>query len=97
MIALTISLALVACSPSTPTKELVAISLKKIMPPNFEVVSVKSLQEIPGLNEVSVKMGSQIVVLYVDNKAQYAFSGSLVQVDTKKNLTIEAQEKLKIK
>jgi hypothetical protein len=65
------------------------------MPTNFEVVSVVPLKEVPGLIEVAVKMDKQPVVLYMDNKAQYVFSGSLLHVDTKKNLTIEAQGKIK--
>ena len=88
-------LSLCACSSQTPTKEVVSASIKKIMPPNFEVVSVTPLKEVSGLFEVAVKMDKQPVVLYMDKKAQYVFSGSLLHVETKKNLTIEAQGKIK--
>lgn len=86
---------LCACTQQAPSKQAVSESIKKIMPANFEVVSVTPLKEVPGLVEVSVKMDKQPVVLYMDNKAQYVFSGSLLHVDTKKNLTIEAQGKIK--
>jgi hypothetical protein len=86
---------LCACSTQTPSKQAVSESIKKIMPPNFEVISVVPLKEVPGLVEVSVKMDKQPVVLYMDTKAQYVLSGSLLHVDSKKNLTIEAQGRIK--
>jgi hypothetical protein len=85
---------LCACT-QVPTKEVVTESIKKIMPPNFSVISVTPLKEVPGLIEVAVKMDKQAVVLYMDKKAQYVISGSLLQIETKKNLTIEAQGKIK--
>ncbi len=95
-IAISLSLlTLCACSTQGPTKEVVSASIKKIMPPNFEVVTVTPLKEVPGLFEVAIKMDKQPVVLYMDNKAQYVLSGSLLHVETKKNLTIEAQGKIK--
>jgi thiol:disulfide interchange protein DsbC len=84
-----------ACTTQTPTKEVVTASIKKIMPPNFEVVGISPLKEMPGLFEVSVKMDKQPVVLYMDKNAQYVISGSLLNVETKKNLTVEAQGKIK--
>ena len=84
-----------ACSTNTPSKETVTASIKKIMPPNFEVVSVAPLKEVPGLIEVAVKMGDQPVVLYLDKKAKYVLSGSLLNIESKQNLTIEAQKKIK--
>ena len=84
-----------ACSVNTPTKEIVSVSIKKIMPANFEVVSVTPLKEMPGMVEVAVKMDKQPVVLYMDNKAQYLFSGSLLHIESKRNLTVEAQGKMK--
>lgn len=87
-------LLLCSCS-STPTKEAVSESIKNIMPPNFEVVSVTPLKEVPGLLEVAVKLDKQPIVLYMDNKAKYVLSGSLLDPKTKLNLTIEAQKKIK--
>ena len=84
-----------ACSANEPTKGTVSAAIKKIMPPNFEVVSVTPLKEIPGMVEIAVKMDKQPVVLYMDNKAQYLFSGSLLHIESKKNLTTEAQGKIK--
>jgi hypothetical protein len=87
---------LTACS-GTPSKETVVSSIKKIMPPSFEVIEVKPLKEVPGLLEVTVRMENQTVILYMDKKAKYVISGSLLEVDTKKNLTIEALNKFKSK
>ena len=92
---LVVMLLICACSSKVPDKETVSESIKKIMPPNFEVVSILPLKELPGLIEVSVKMDKQPVVLYMDKKAQYVLSGSLLHVESKKNLTIEAQGKIK--
>jgi thiol:disulfide interchange protein DsbC len=83
------------CSLNTPSKETVTAAVKQIMPTNFEVVNVVQLKELPGLIEVSVKMGNQPVVLYMDRKSQYLFSGSLLELKTKKNLTVDAQSKIK--
>lgn len=87
--------ALTACSASTPSKEKVAEAVKKIMPVNFEVVNVLPLKEIPGVIEVSIRMDNQPVVFYMDKKAQYVISGSLLHIDSKKNLTNEAQQRIK--
>lgn len=88
-------LLLSACTGQIPDNKTVSESIKKIMPSNFEVVSVVPLKEVPGLLEVSVKMDKQPVILYMDKKAQYVLSGSLLHVESKKNLTIEAQAKIK--
>lgn len=88
-------LALTACNASTPSKEKVAEAVKKIMPVHFEVVSVMPVKEIPGLIEVSIRMDKQPVVFYMDKNAQYVISGSLLHIDSKKNLTNEAQERIK--
>ena len=88
-------LLLCACSKQVPDKKTVTDSIRKIMPPNFEVVNVAPLKEVAGLIEVSVLMDKKPVVLYMDKKAQFVFSGSLLHVESKKNLTIEAQGKIK--
>lgn len=88
-------LVICACSNQTPDKKNVADAIRKIMPPTFEVVSVMPLKEVPGLIEVAVIMDKKPVVLYMDKNAKYVFSGSLLHVETKKNLTIEAQSKIK--
>lgn len=74
---------------------MVSESIKRIMPPDFEIISVQPLKEVPGLIEVCLKMEKRPVVLYMDNKAQYVISGSLLDPKTKLNLTIEAQNKIK--
>lgn len=90
-----VCLLLPACSSNLPSKEKVSASLKSIMPPDFEIVSISPVKDIRGLIEVSVKMNKQPVVLYMDKKARYVFSGSLLEIATKRNLTIEAQGRIK--
>lgn len=86
---------LCACTNQVPDKKTVSDSIRKIMPPNYEVVSVIPLKEVPGLLEVAVMMDKQPVILYIDKKVQYVFSGSLLHLGSKKNLTNEAQSKIK--
>lgn len=86
---------LTACGSSAPSKEEVTASIKKIMPVNFEVVQITPLKEISGLSEVVALVDKQPVVFYTDRKAKYVLSGSLVNIETKQNLTLEAQKKLK--
>lgn len=88
-----VSLALSACG-GAPKKEDVAASIKKIMPVNFEVTAVSAVSGIPGLFEVLVKADKQPVVLYVNKSAKLVVSGSIVDVDSKQNLTLEAQKKM---
>jgi hypothetical protein len=81
--------ALCACGTKVPTKEAVAGSIKNLIPVDFEVVSVTPLKEIPGLVQVVVTVGKQPVVFYTDSKVKYVISGSVMEVETKKNLTAE--------
>jgi len=89
---LTLALALSACT-SAPTKDQVATAVKKIIPVPFEIVQLQELKEIPGLYEVVLTVNQQPIVLYVDKKAQYALSGSLMSLDKKINLTAELKNK----
>lgn len=85
-------LALTACS-SAPSKEQVKESVKKIMPISFEVVDVREAKEVPGLYQVVLKTGGQPTVVYLDKSGKYLFSGSLMELDTKTNLTAEVQKR----
>lgn len=88
-----LSLLLTACG-GAPKKEDVTASIKKIMPVNFEVLDVSPVKGISGLYEVLVKADKQSVVLYVNKNAKLVVSGSIVDVDSKQNLTLEAQKKM---
>jgi len=88
-----LALMVTACG-GTPKKEDVAASIKKIMPVNFEVIGVSPVKDISGLYEVLVKVDKQPVVLYVNKNAKLVVSGSIVDIETKQNLTLEAQKKL---
>lgn len=85
--------ALTACG-GQPKKEEVTASLKKIMPINFEIVAIAPVNGIAGLFEVQVKADKQPLVLYVNKNANLVVSGSIVDINSKQNLTLEAQKKL---
>ncbi|ACH38571.1 lipoprotein, putative [Citrifermentans bemidjiense Bem] len=89
-------LSLAACS-KPPAKEQVQAAIKKFIPVNFEVLQLSELKEVPGLYEVVVSVNQQPVVFYVDKKAKHVFSGSVLSVDTKGNLTVETQKKFQKK
>lgn len=86
---------LCACSFQTPDKEVVSASIKSIMPPKYEVIKVVPVKEMGGLLEVSLIMDGRPVIIYMDRKAKYVLTGNLMQIETKKNLTTEAQGKIK--
>lgn len=88
--------ALTACG-GQPKKEEVTASLKKIMPVNFEIVAVAPVNGIAGLFEVHVKADKQPLVLYVNKNAKLVVSGSIVDIDSKQNLTLDAQKKMMAK
>lgn len=87
---------LAACS-KPPAKEQVQAAIKNFIPVNFEVLQLSELKEIPGLYEVVISVNQQPVVLYVDKKTKYVFSGNVMSVDTKANLTVETQKKFQKK
>lgn len=91
-----VALSLAACS-KPPAKEQVQEAIKQFIPVNFEVMQLSELKEVPGLYEVVVSVNEQPVVFYVDKKAKYVFSGSVMSVETKGNLTVETQKKFQKK
>lgn len=74
-----------------PSKDKVKESIKQILPIDFEITNLRELKEIPGVYEVVLKLDKQHIVFYVDKKAKYIISGSVVETATKKNLTLETQ------
>lgn len=74
-----------------PSKDAVKASVKKIMPVDFEISEVNKLKEISGLYEVVLKLNDQSIIFYTDKDAKYIVSGSIVEADTKKNITMERQ------
>lgn len=88
-------LGLVACGGSgSPSKDTVKASVKKILPVEFEVADVRAMKEVPGIYEVVIKLGNQAVVFYTDKTTRYLVNGSIVDSETKKNLTMERQQAL---
>lgn len=82
-----------ACGKSVPNADNVKESIKNILPGTFEVVNVAKSNELNGLVEVVVKVNGQYVVFYMDKGLKYLVSGSVVELSSKKNLTLETQKK----
>jgi hypothetical protein len=81
-----------ACSSgSCPSKDVAKTALQSIMPANFEIKELKNVSGLPALCEAVVMVNNQPIVLYLDNKAKYIVSGSVIELATKKNLTLETQ------
>ena len=83
------------CTNNCPSKEQVSAGIKKMMPVNFEVAAIKSTKDIPGICEVVVTVDKQPIVFYMDKKVHYIISGSIIDLGTKKNLTLEEQKAYK--
>ena len=84
-------LTLAACS-SEPSRLKVKEAANRIIPA-FDVLEVKELKEVPGLYEVVLQSDTGPTVVYMDKKAKYLFSGSLMSIATKRNLTMETRKK----
>ena len=58
-----------------------------------EVVNVQPA-EVPGLFQVDMKMQGKVVPIYLDAKGEYLFSGNVIRIKDRKNLTQAAFQKL---
>ncbi len=74
---------LAAATPTTLTKEAAIEALKEIQ---GEVLDVAP-SEIPGLYLVSVKMQGRNIPLYLDASGTYMFSGNIIDLKQRRNLT----------
>ncbi len=90
LIILFVSVFLFSCG-GKPSKEEVTKSIKQILPVDFEIADIKEVKEFPGIFEIVLKLDKQHVIFYMDKKAKYIISGSIVETATKKNLTLESQ------
>lgn len=68
-------------------------AIKKIIPGNFEIVSLRPLKELSGINEAVLKIDKQLLVVYVDKKGKYIITGNVMITDTQQNITLEAQRR----
>ncbi len=82
-----------ACTNSLPSKEVVTTALKKVIPVAFTIEEIKTLNEIPGVCEVVITASNQPLVFYMNSKGTYIISGSVIEVATKKNLTLDVIKK----
>lgn len=78
-----------------PSQQRVAEAVNIILPTSHQVVKVTAVKDIPDLIEVVVKIDKQVLVFYLDKSLKYAFSGSLMEISTKKNLTADVQKSVK--
>jgi hypothetical protein len=90
LIALISASTISACSASKPSDEKIKASIKKIMPIDPQIISVKELNYFPGLVEVVIKIDNKPVVFYTDKKGDYIVSGSILKAENKQNMTEEA-------
>lgn len=74
---------LASATPATLTKEAAIEALKDIQ---GEVLAVAP-SEIPGLYLVSVKMQGRNIPLYLDASGTYMFSGNIIDLKQRRNLT----------
>lgn len=58
-----------------------------------EVLSVEA-SEVPGFWEIGMKTQNQNIPLYLDYSKKYVFSGSIIRMQDKKNLTAESYRQL---
>ncbi len=58
-----------------------------------EVVNVRP-SEVPGLFQVDMKMQGKVVPIYLDAEGKYLFSGNIIRIKDRRNLTQAAFQKL---
>ncbi|MDD2366206.1 MAG: disulfide isomerase DsbC N-terminal domain-containing protein [Desulfuromonadaceae bacterium] len=86
--------ALSGCSSNKPSEEKIKASIKKIMPIEPKITSVKPLDYFPGLVEVVISIDGKPIVYYTDTKGDYVVSGSILRAEDKVNLTQEVMKTL---
>jgi len=91
-------IALSACAKGgCPSKETAVLSVKKIIPIRFEILSLGESKEMPGICEIAIKIDKEPIVFYMDKTGEYVFSGSIVSTKDKGNITQKRQEFFKTK
>ncbi len=83
-----------ACSSSKPSEDKIKTSIKKIMPIEPQITSIKELDYFPGLVEVVIKIDGKPIIFYTDRKGDYVVSGSILKAENKQNLTQEVMKTL---
>ncbi|WP_333785052.1 DsbC family protein [Thermocrinis sp.] len=85
---------MVSCqqTKACPTEDKIKAGVKDLIPQEFKVESVQTLQAIPGLCEVVIKVGPQPLVFYTDKEMKYLMAGNLISLADKKNITRERQQ-----
>jgi hypothetical protein len=94
LIALTSVTVISACGNSKPSEDKIKTSIKKIMPIEPQITSIKALDYFPGLVEVIIRIDNKPVVFYTDRKGDYIVSGSILKAENKQNMTLDAMKVL---
>ncbi len=81
------------CTKCHTLKKEEATALLKKIDPNIKVFNVKPTP-LKSMWEIEVESSNKKVVVYIDITKRYLFSGLLIDLNTKKNLTEEANENL---
>lgn len=68
--------------------------LQPIMPQNFTILGAGASREVPSLCEVAVAIDKQNMIVYLDKNKKYVFSGSVIELATRKNITQQKQQSL---
>lgn len=89
------SISVFGCSDNKPSEEKIKTSIKRIMPIEPHISSIKELGYFPGLIEVVVMIDGKPIVFYTDRKGDYIVSGSILKAENKQNLTQEVLKGLK--
>ena len=92
IVALTSVCVLSACGSSKPSEDKIKASIKKIMPIEPQITSIKELDYFPGLVEVVIKIDNKPIIFYTDRKGDYVVSGSILKAENKQNMTQEAMK-----
>lgn len=82
------------CSTNKPSEDKIKTSIKKIMPIEPQISSIKELDYFPGLVEVVVMIDGKPIVFYTDRKGDYIVSGSILKAENKQNMTQEVMKTL---
>lgn len=91
---LLVMLSLSGCS-QCPSKEAARNSLQSLLPEQLTIAEIRSSKEVPSLCEIILTGDKQPTVFYIDKKGRYLVLGSLIEVATKKNITLERQKSYK--
>ena len=78
---------------SCPPEKTIKDNLSKLVNRDFQIASVKPMDNMKGLCEVVLKVGLKPVVVYTNSEGKNYIVGNMFNVDTKENLTQKTASK----